>query len=865
MKLDANKTDQKELKEHHKNWSIHKFGGSSLQDASCFQRVKDIFVSLKLGKQKIAFVLSAIRGTTDRLIKIFELASDRNEGYPALLSEIISEHIDLIRDLFIENSLQEELIEDFKQDKNNLLDLLRAVWISNARNLPLYELISCYGEIWSTRIMSRYFESIDIKNQLVDAREILVVDKSQTDVIVDWKVSRRNMIGFLDARIEQISELGDNLIITGYIASNEEGNATTLDRNGSDFSAAVFGVLLHAPKVTIWTDVDGLYSADPSRVDAATKLDSLSYEEALELAYFGAKVLHPRTISPLLKRNIPLWIRNTFDTESDGTKIFKDIQENTTSENFVRGFATMEGIALVNFEGSGMMGVPGISKRVFGAFKVANVSVIMISQVSSEYSICIAIEKEDAEKARASLENEFELERIRGLIQSIKVDLDCGILAAVGDNMKLKPGIASIFFSALSRSRINVRMISQGSSERNISVVLDENDLTRGLNAVHSAFYLSSLTISVGIIGKGLVGSALLDQIVSQQEDLANSFNIDLRINAIADSKSMLIRTSQKQSKINSEIDWRELYSAEKVNLDIDLFAEVVQDISIPHSIIIDCSTSQQIADKYQEWLEKGIHIITANKKANSGTFEQYQSLKKYNTRGPSLNPLDKSTYYFYETTVGAGLPIITTIRDLLRTGDEIIGIEGIFSGTISFLFNQLSEKTTFSSIVLEAKSMGFTEPDPREDLSGLDFARKLVILGREIGLQIGLEDISIDPIIPEEFNHGEVDEWLANLENMNAMMKLKYLENRDLNQVLRYVGSIVIGPEGYTCKISLKPYPKSHPFANLAGSDNIVLFKTKRYNSQPLIIQGPGAGAEVTSAGVFAELLRLADRLGND
>ncbi|MCE7734610.1 MAG: bifunctional aspartate kinase/homoserine dehydrogenase I, partial [Candidatus Heimdallarchaeota archaeon] len=649
---------------------------------------------------------------------------------------------------------------------------------------------------------------------------------------------------------------GQNLLIVpGYIASTKEGLMTTLKRNGSDLSAAIYGVLLDAAEVNIWTDVDGLYSANPRRVPDAVILDRMSYLETLELAYFGAEVLHPSAISPAMYKNIPVIIRNTFNPTHPGTRIYQ-ITGNKLDPKLVKGFAAIDSVALINLEGSGMIGVPGISKKLFSALTEADISVMMISQASSEYSICIVVTEQDGPKAQQVVKEAFEFEIQQGHILSINLETDVGILAAIGDMMVHQPGIAAIFFNALSRARINIRMISQGSSERNISVILEKKDMTRALQAAHSAFYLSHLTLSVGIIGIGLIGETLLDQIREQLDKLRSEFNIDLRINGLANSSSMLL---QRQISVT---DWKTDFDNNKTPLEIDEFAKFVNTDSIPHAVIMDCTASQEIADYYERWLNQGIHVITPNKKANSDSFEKYKILQIFIYKGPSTNPLDKTTHYFYETTAGAGLPIISTLQDLIKTGDKVIEIEGVLSGTLSFIFNNLSDKQAFSEIVKLAKKEGYTEPDPRDDLSGLDIARKLVILAREMGLETEVDDVKIEKLLPESsFQATSIDIFLEDLPSYDQAMSQKVSEAASKDEVLRYVGVIKANGE---CDIQLKSYSKTHPFANLRGSENVVLFKTERYQTYPLIVQGPGAGAAVTAAGVFAELLRLADLLGN-
>lgn len=834
------------------HWIVHKFGGSSIKDQKCIIHVADLILSLsqQFKEKHMIIVLSAIGGITDKLIQLLDQAASRDTQFTSNMENLMEFHVELINSLIPESLNKETLIESLNQDFKDLNYIIQSVQITGSYGEQIYDLVSGYGELWSTKIMTLLLEIKGLHPLWLDSREIIISQNVSTGPSIDWESSKirlMNKLGSLDKQ--------NVIIVPGYIASTREGLVTTLRRNGSDLSAAIYGVLINASEVNIWTDVDGLYSANPKRVPDAVVLDEMSYLETLELAYFGADVLHPSTIAPTMNKNIPVIIRNTFNPNNSGTKIYH-LSDSKLDTTLVKGFAAIDSIALINLEGSGMIGVPGISKKLFNALTEADISVMMISQASSEYSICIAVTERDGPKAQRVLNEAFEFEIKQHHIQSVKLETNVGILAAIGDRMVHQPGIAAIFFNALSRARINVRMISQGSSERNISVILDKKEMTRALQAVHSAFYLSHLTLSVGIIGIGLIGATLLDQISDQIDKLRSDFNIDLRINGLASSNSMLLK---RQILVD---DWKTEFEKHKQPLDIDEFTNFINTDTIPHAVIIDCTPSQKIANCYETWLNHGIHVITPNKKANSSTYKDYKILQKFIQKGPSTNPLDKTTHYFYETTAGAGLPIISTLKDLIKTGDKIIEIEGVLSGTLSFIFNNLSAELPFSEIVKRAKEEGYTEPDPRDDLSGLDIARKLVILAREMGLKIEVDDVKIEKLLPEKsFLSSSIDAFLEDLPTYDHLMSQKLSEATSKNEVLRYVG--VIQASG-KCDIQLKSYPINHPFANLRGSENVVLFKTQRYHTYPLIVQGPGAGAAVTAAGVFAELLRLADLLGN-
>ncbi|MBV8306733.1 MAG: bifunctional aspartate kinase/homoserine dehydrogenase I, partial [Gammaproteobacteria bacterium] len=654
---------------------------------------------------------------------------------------------------------------------------------------------------------------------------------------IQWAESRSNLTDLVDR------DFKGTLVVTGFIASDRRGVQTTLGRNGSDFSASIFGALLGATEIVIWTDVDGVLSADPRRVPDATVIDSLSYNEAMELAYFGAKVIHPQTIAPAVKGRIPIWIRNTFAPEKAGTLICAE----PASRLPVKGITSIERVALVNLEGTGMIGVPGTAHRLFGALREEGISVILISQGSSEHSICCAIPQEQAERAAAVVRRAFERELAEGQIQSVDVDADQAILAVVGDGMAGTPGIAAKVFTALGDSGVNVRAIAQGASERNISVVVEGRGAMRALRAVHAGLYLSPHTLSIGVVGPGTVGCVLLDQLAAQSERLRQQFRLDLRVRGIMGSRRMLLADTNIPMQ-----DWRLQYRQSTRAADMERFVEHVRRAYLPHTVLVDCTASPAIAAHYADWLAAGIHIVTPNKKANSGDYAYYQRLQSARRSGAS--------HYLYEATVGAGLPIVQTLRDLVQTGDEISAIEGIFSGTLAYLFNIYDGRRGFAEIVREARARGFTEPDPRDDLSGQDVARKLIILGREMGLPLELNAVKIENLVPAELAGHSIEEFMARLPSHDATMARRLSAAQARGKVLRYIGRLSAAGEA---TVGLAELDARHPFANIALTDNVVRFATRRYRDNPLIVQGPGAGPEVTAGGVFADLLRLAAYLG--
>ena len=817
------------MQEAKATYHVHKFGGTSLANAERFRSLKKILT----GNNEI-IVVSATQGTTTLLQEVLDLAKN-NLPFVAHLTRLEESHRTLAEALLSSRQLSETkalLTKDFSAIK----DILHAVQLTGSYAKSMQDLILGYGELWSAKILAYYLSEKEMVNAL-DASQVLFIYEKHGVICIDWQKSQEALNTYLNGQHFQ------QIVVTGFIASTLDGHRTILGRNGSDFSAAIFAKLFAAKNVTIWTDVDGIYSADPNRVRSAFVIESLSYKEALELAYFGAKVLHPMTIAPALECQIPIVIKNSLNPSAKGTEICAHPKP---SPHVIKGLSCIDDVALINIEGTGMIGVSGIAARVFQILHHEQISVILISQASSEHSICFAVSATNAEAAIASLSENLEFEVDKQHIEKIYADTNCVILSAVGDNMVGTVGISSKLCAALASSNINIKALSQGSSERNISVVIKKDDANKALRAVHAGFYLSRETISIGLIGPGQVGNTLLKQIQIALLHLKSATSVNLQVRGIMNSKSMLL--SHDAIDLN---EWPQLMKRGGIAADIEAFADHINSDNVPHAVIIDCTANKTIGMHYLDIMQKGIHVITPNKHANAGDLAYYRQLKTLSQK--------KNHHYLYEATVCAGLPVIHTLQDLIKTGDHIETIEGVVSGTLSFLFCELAKGRKFSDVVFEAKLLGYTEPDPREDLSGMDVARKIICLAREVGYSVTMSDLQVVNLVPTELQNVTLEEFMEELPRFDAAMSERVAAAKAKNERLCYIGTI---SQSGKVTVALETIADNHPFSRLKGTDNMIVFHTARYHEQPLVIQGPGAGAEVTAAGIFADLLRLADYL---
>lgn len=807
---------------------VHKFGGTSVADADCYRHVARLLLAREETVQ--VTIVSAMKGVTDTLIALAEQAANHSPDWQVLWQQTRTRHCDAAQALLGEHAatLQDWLNTRF----NELHEMLVALSVIGMLPSEVLDRLQGLGEVYSAQLLGHYLQSQGEDCVVLDARQVLVVSPGEFGAEVDWATSAQHLAHW------RMQHPQRRVVVTGFVASDRTGRAITLGRNGSDYSGAIFAALFEADELHIWTDVDGVMSADPRVVPDAVQLDALSYDEACELAYFGAKVVHPQTMSPVMKRGVPIIIRNTFQPGHPGTRITAD----SVVSGSVKGLTLSPGLAVLNLEGTGLIGVPGTAERVFAALRNARLSVVMISQGSSEHSICCLVHQTEAERARDALLYAFAHELAIGHVQRVQLTNNISVLAAVGDGMAGHLGVAARLFESLRRAHVNILAIAQGSSERNISVAIDSQQATKALRAAHAAFWLSPQTFSIGVIGPGHVGEALLDQLCAAQQQLLSKANLDLRLRAIVSRRRMLLDERGLGS------DWRHAFAAAPEAVDLDAFTAHLQAAHLPHAVIIDCSGSAEVADRYADWLAAGIHVVTPNKQAGSGPLHRYHAIRA---------AADASGARFrYEATVGAGLPVITTLRDLMDTGDSVTSIEGIFSGTLAWLFNKYDGSVPFSQLIAQARAMGYTEPDPRDDLSGVDVARKLVILARDAGRDISLEDVAVESLVPETLCQLSVADFMERLNEIDATFAERLAAAKQRGCVLRYVAQL---SPGHVPSVSLIELPSDHAFVNLRLTDNVVQFTTRRYSENPLVVQGPGAGPEVTAAGVFADLLRVA------
>ncbi|MDI9356627.1 MAG: bifunctional aspartate kinase/homoserine dehydrogenase I [Chitinophagaceae bacterium] len=819
---------------------VIKFGGTSVGSLENFRKSGAIIESYVKKKKKFCVVVSAMHQVTNKLITVANKASIQDASYLEDVKSLKEGHLKIIQNL-TKGKWLEEGITTIEKHFQELESLLNGVFLVKELSPRSSDLIQSFGERLSSNIMTLYMRYKKISCIYLDTRSVIKTDGTFGNAKVNFRKTE-----LLTKKI--FSQYSDKIVIcSGYIASTENDETTTLGRGGSDYTASIIAYSLRAKSIEIWTDVDGVMTADPRKVKDAYTLPRLTYIEAMEMSHFGAKVIYPPTIQPAFSKNIPIWIKNTFNPDAKGTLIDK---KGDSRKLPVKGIPCIEDITILNVVGSGMIGVPGIASRLFRSLADRNINVILITQSSSEHSITFAVTPKDAKLSQEIIHKEFAQEISHKTIEDVYREENLSILAIIGENMKNTPGVTGRLFQTLGRNGINVIAIAQGSSEYNISLVINKHHLTKAINSLHEAFFLSHIkTINIFLVGIGLIGTSLLQQIQEQYEHLIVRNKLKIRVIGITNSKKMIFDIDGIELK-----NWKDTIENNSEEYGMDTYITRMKEYNLTNPVFVDCTSSLELVHHYEDILSSNISIITPNKLANSSDYTLYENLHKIS--------LKKGVKFLYETNVGAGLPIIRTLQDLIYSGDEIIKIEGILSGTLSYIFNNFKKGTAFSDIVREAQEKGLTEPDPREDLKGMDVVRKILILSREVGYKLEIQDVILKPILPEEcFNTPNIEAFYQELKKHDRIMENKLLLARDKRKKLRFIAKL----EKKKITVSLQNVNIKHPFYNLFGSDNIVSFTTKRYSQRPLVVKGPGAGAEVTSAGVFAEIISLSSSFIQD
>lgn len=808
---------------------VLKFGGTSVGSSEAFQKVKQISLS-SAEQEKTIVVVSAVSQMTNLLQKVADKASAGDENYFEDISNLEKKHIGIIRDL-ISIEKQSGVIAEFKTNLNRLEDIVKGIFLVEELTEKSAALVLSFGEKFSSRILFHYFNDGSEGIEYWDSSELVVANGKFLNAVLNEELTKENL---LEANKSDFSVA----VMPGFIARNKENQLTTLGRGGSDYTASIVAAHLKANRLEIWTDVDGMLTADPSMVKQATPLKSVSFDEAMELSHFGAKVIYPPSIQPALREGIPMAIKNTFNPSHPGTEIVKDAPTKTD----ITGLSAIKDISVIDIAGAGMVAVPGYASRVFKSLSDKNVNIILITQASSEHSITIAIKNVDNLRAIKALEEEFDFELENGKIQKLAIQDDLAIIALVGDNMRSRGGLSGKAFSALGHNGINIRAIAQGSSEKNISMVVFQSDLRKAMNVLHEEFFLSEFKkIHLYLAGLGNVGGSLIEQVKEQKKHLRDNHNIEMVVVGMINSRKYLI--DRDGIDLNN---WEEsLHKSEKISSMLDYHKEATE-LNLRNAVFVDNTAHEEISDYYEKFLASKISVACSNKIAASSRLSNYRKLKDLARKN--------RVSYLYEANVGAGLPIVDTINNLVSSGDKVTKIEGVLSGSLSFIFDNYNGTTSFADVVKQAKEEGYTEPDPRIDLSGKDVARKILILARESGYDLEPEDVVAESFMPEScLAPMDVENFITSLEKEEEFFKDLYKKSNDAGETLKIVASFENGKS----KVSLQSLAPTHAFSRLSGTDNMLLIYTERYPKFPMIIQGAGAGAAVTSAGVFGDIMR--------
>ena len=807
---------------------VFKFGGTSVAGEKEISQVLHI---LKQETKPMAIVVSALGGITDELHKLGKLAASGNESYAEQIKQVELRHMNLVKEL-IPVAKQSAVLSSTKQTINQLETILDGVFMIRELSAKTQDTLLSFGELLSHNIIAHAAQAQGLDAVAKNSQELIITTQSIGRTVVDYKTTNNNIQQFFAKNKHQY------VILPGFVAKNVEGVVTTLGRGGSDLTASIVSCAVQAESLTIWTDVSGMFTAHPALVKQAKAIPEISYQEAMELSHFGAKVIYPPTLQPITEKEIPVYIKNTFDPDQEGTRI----TNKTHTETVVRGISHINDIALLTLEGSGMIGIPGYSQKLLTVLAQHHINVVMITQASSEHSICLGIDAVDATFAEETINEAFILDIESKKLNPIRVERYLSIIALVGENMKNHQGISGRMFRALGNNNVNVKAIAQGASEKNITAVIDSKDIKKALNTLHEAFFEAQVKkINLFVTGIGNVGGKFLEQVHQQNDYLVERFKLKLTVAGISNSRTMLF--------YGNGIDltnWQEkLKDGEKA--DKDVFFAKAKELNLRNSIFVDNTANEIIAGTYANYLKNNIGVVTCNKISCADAFSHYQNLKKLSRK--------YNAPFLYETNVGAGLPIIDTLNHLIASGDSVQSIQAVLSGSLNFVFNNYNDKTTFRAVVERAMQEGYTEPDPKIDLSGIDVARKILILARESGHALELEDIENKSFLPDAcLRTATNDAFLASLDAYEEHFLALYQDAKANNARLKYVATY----ENGVASVGLKQIPEGHDFYNLEGSDNIVLFYTDRYAQQPLIVKGAGAGAEVTASGIFADIIRI-------
>jgi bifunctional aspartokinase / homoserine dehydrogenase 1 len=807
---------------------VLKFGGTSMGSAEAIQQVISI-VKHKQNGSPVFVAVSAMSGTTDQLLNCGHLAATGSETYKDVLKQIETKHLDTVKQL-VPVQQQSSVLSMVKKYCNEMEDICNGIFLLSECSARTKDKLVSYGELLSSQIINAAFNASGNQSIWKDTRELIATNSNFGNASVIFHVTNEKIQSFIHHLNAQI------VIVPGFIASDANGVTTTLGRGGSDYTAAILAAAINASSLEIWTDVSGMMTADPRWVPNAKIIPSISYQEAMELSHFGAKVIYPPTIQPVLTKNIPVWIKNTFAPSDHGTVI----EHKPTQGNIITGISSINSLALLNLEGSGMIGIPGFSSRLFAALANAQINVILITQGSSEHSICVGVEAASADKAKEAVDKAFEFEIASEKVEPLNIERELSIVALVGDQMRHHTGISGRMFAALGRNGVNIRAIAQGSTERNISAVVATVDVRKAVNVLHEEFFeTTKKQINLFIVGTGNVGKKLIAQLKQQQSFLEKKLRLQVNITGLSNSKKMLL--NENGIGINQ---WEEqLQSGEIANL--QQFVQSIISKNLRNSVFVDVTANATVAEVYASLLEKSIAVVACNKVAASSPYSDYKKLKDLSA--------EYNAPFLFETNVGAGLPIIGTLNDLLRSGDVVHRMEAVLSGTLNFVFNNYDATKPFADVVKQAQDEGYTEPDPRLDLSGTDVIRKILILARESGVQMEMKQITCNGFLPDSCMQGTVADFYEAMKKEEAHFKAIYEKAKAENCKLKFVASYNSGK----AEVGLQHIPPQHDLYHLYGKDNVVLFYTDRYKEQPMVVKGAGAGAEVTASGVFADILR--------